>query len=48
MPAKNPEQICELFKKYMAAGDLESLLTIYDPDVVFLNEARETRKENRV
>jgi uncharacterized protein (TIGR02246 family) len=41
MPAGNPEQICSLFKQYMAAGDLESLLDIYDPEVVFLSQSQE-------
>jgi ketosteroid isomerase-like protein len=44
MPAKTPEEICELFKRYMAAGDIEALLSIYDPDVAFLNQSRETRR----
>jgi ketosteroid isomerase-like protein len=28
----------------MAAGDIESLLSIYDPEAVFLNESREIKK----
>ena len=44
MPATTPEEICSLFKRYMAEGDLESLLTVYDPEVVFLNEAGEVKK----
>jgi ketosteroid isomerase-like protein len=40
MPATSPEQICELFRTYMAAGDVESLLTLYDPEAVFLNRER--------
>lgn len=44
MPARTPEEICELFKQYMAAGDIESLLTIYDSEVVFLNRSREFRR----
>jgi ketosteroid isomerase-like protein len=44
MPAKRPEEICELFKQYMAAGDIESLLNIYDPELVFLNQSRELRR----
>lgn len=43
MPAHSPEQICELFKQYMAAGDLESLVGLYDPEVAFLNQSRESR-----
>jgi uncharacterized protein (TIGR02246 family) len=44
MPAKTPEQICSLFKRYMAEGDLESLLNIYDPEAVFLSESGEVKK----
>jgi uncharacterized protein (TIGR02246 family) len=44
MPARSPEEICRLFQQYMAAGDLESLLSIYDPEAVFLNQSGETRK----
>ena len=28
----------------MAAGDIESLLNVYDPDVVFLNQRREVKQ----
>jgi uncharacterized protein (TIGR02246 family) len=41
MPARNPEEICRLFQQYMAAGDLDSLLTIYDAEAVFLNQSGE-------
>ena len=44
MPAKNPEEICRLFKRYMAEADIESLLSIYDPEAVFLNQAGEVKK----
>ncbi|MEX2261666.1 MAG: nuclear transport factor 2 family protein [Bryobacteraceae bacterium] len=44
MPAKSPEEICSLFQKYMAHGDLESLLTIYDDEAVFLNQSGEVKK----
>ena len=43
MPAKTPEEICVLFKRDMAAGDIESLLDLYDLGVVFLNERREVK-----
>jgi hypothetical protein len=33
MPAKDPEEICHLFKQYVAEGDIESLLSIYDPEI---------------
>jgi uncharacterized protein (TIGR02246 family) len=44
MPADTPEEICRLFKQYMAQGDLESLVSIYDPEAVFLSESGEVRK----
>jgi ketosteroid isomerase-like protein len=44
MPAKTPEEICPLFKRYMAEGNIESLLTLYDPEAVFLNQAGEIKK----
>jgi len=44
MSAKNPEEICHLFKQYMAEGDLDSVLSIYDPEAVFLNKACEVKK----
>ena len=44
MPAKSPEEICRLFRAYMSEGDLESLLSLYDPEAVFLNPAAEIRK----
>lgn len=44
MPAKTPEDICRLFRHYMAEGDLDSVLSVYDPEAVFLNEAREVTK----
>ncbi len=44
MPAKNPEQICQLFKQHMAEGDIEALLSIYDPEAVFLNRSGEVKQ----
>lgn len=44
MPAKSPEEICRLFKQHMAEGDIESLLSIYDPEAVFLNQSGEVKK----
>ena len=41
MPAMTPEEICRLFKQYMAAGDIDALLSLYDPGVVFLNQSGE-------
>jgi ketosteroid isomerase-like protein len=42
--AKTPEEICSLFKRYMAEGDIESLLSLYDPQAVFLNQSGETKE----
>jgi ketosteroid isomerase-like protein len=41
MSAKSPADICRLFQRYMAEGDLESVLSIYDPEAVILNQAGE-------
>ena len=46
MAANSPEEICRLFQMYMAEGNLEGLLSIYDPEAVFLNQSGE-RKEGR-
>ncbi|MEW6128033.1 MAG: nuclear transport factor 2 family protein [Acidobacteriota bacterium] len=50
MPAKSPEDICRLFQQYMAAGDLDAVLSLYDPEAVFLKqsgEATQGRQELR-
>ena len=44
MSAKNPEEICSLFKQYMAEGDIEGVLSVYDREIAFLNEAGEVIK----
>jgi len=44
VPAKRPEEICELFKQYMAEGDIEALLGIYDPEAVVLTQSGEVKK----
>jgi ketosteroid isomerase-like protein len=44
MPAESPEEICRLFQQYMAEGDLDSVLSVYDPEAVFLNQSREVTK----
>ncbi len=44
MRAKSPEEICSLFRKYMAEGDIDSLLGVYDDDVVFMNQTGELKK----
>jgi uncharacterized protein (TIGR02246 family) len=44
MKAGTPEQICELFRQYMLAGDLDSLLSLYEADVAFLNQSGQVRR----
>jgi ketosteroid isomerase-like protein len=44
MPANSPEEICRLFQRYMSEGDVESLLSLYDPEAVFLTQSREVKK----
>ena len=44
MPAKSPEEICSLFQQYMAEGDIDSVLSVYDPEAVFLNQSGEVKK----
>jgi ketosteroid isomerase-like protein len=41
--AKSPEEICRLFQQSIAAGDLNSLLSLYDPEAVFLNQCGEVK-----
>jgi ketosteroid isomerase-like protein len=44
MSSKSPEEICRLFQQYMATCDLDSLLSLYDAEAVFLNESGEVKK----
>jgi uncharacterized protein (TIGR02246 family) len=44
MGANSPEEICRLFQTYMAEGNLELLLSIYDAEAVFLNQSGELKK----
>lgn len=39
MPAHSPEDICRLFRQHMVEGDMDAVLTLYDRDVAFLNQA---------
>ena len=41
MPAMNPEDICRLFQQSMAEGDIDSVLSLYDPEAVLLTQSRE-------
>jgi ketosteroid isomerase-like protein len=47
MPANSPEEICRLFQHYMAEGDIDGVLSVYDPEAVFLNQAGEATKDRR-
>ena len=44
MPAMSPEDICRLFQQFMAEGDIDSVLNVYDPEAVFLNQSGEVTK----
>ena len=44
MLAKSPEEICRLFRQYMAEGDIDAVFSLYNPEAVFLNQSRELRK----
>lgn len=44
MSAMSPEEICRLFQQYMAEGDIDSVLSVYDPAAVFLNQSGEVKK----
>lgn len=43
MSAKSPEEICRLFRQFMAEGNLDALVDLYDAEAVFLNQAGETK-----
>lgn len=45
MSANSPEEICRLFQQGMAEGDLDAVLSLYDPEAVFLNQAGEVTKD---
>ena len=44
LQAKSPEEICRLFQRYMAEGDVESLLSIYDSEAVVLTQSGRGKK----
>jgi uncharacterized protein (TIGR02246 family) len=44
MPANRPEEICTLFQRAMAEGDLDAVMRVYDEGVVFLNQKGDTIK----
>jgi ketosteroid isomerase-like protein len=43
MSARTPEEICRHFQKYMLEGDIDSVLSLYEPRAVFLDEAGELK-----
>ena len=44
MSAKTPEEVDRLFSQYMREGDMDKVLTLYDPDVAFVNRAGEVKR----
>jgi uncharacterized protein (TIGR02246 family) len=44
MPARSPHDICRLFQQYMAEGDIDAVLSVYDPEAVFLNQSGQAKK----
>jgi ketosteroid isomerase-like protein len=44
MPARTPEEICHLFRRYMSDGDIDSVLALYDPSVAFRNRSGEVKR----
>ena len=43
MCARSPEEICLLFRECMGRGDVDALLSLYDRQVAFVNEAGEVK-----
>ncbi len=39
MRANSPSEICEIFRQAMARGDLEAVLSVYDPQAVFAGQS---------
>lgn len=44
MPARSPEEICDLFQRYMAEGDIDAVMSVYDSDAVLLNRTGKLQK----
>jgi uncharacterized protein (TIGR02246 family) len=47
MPAMSPEDICRIFQRAMAEGDVDAALSVYDPEAVFVNKQGEVTKGRR-
>jgi uncharacterized protein (TIGR02246 family) len=43
VPASSPQEICRLFQQYMAEGNIDSVLSVYDPEAVFLNQSGQVK-----
>ena len=39
MPQTVPKKSAALFQQYMAEGDIDAVLSIYDAEAVFLNQS---------
>jgi ketosteroid isomerase-like protein len=44
MPAKVPEEVNQLFMKFMKEGNLEAVLDLYDPEIAFVNQDGEIKR----
>jgi hypothetical protein len=44
---KESEDIFRLFQQFMAEGDLDSVMSLYDPEAVFLNQSCEITKDGQ-
>jgi uncharacterized protein (TIGR02246 family) len=44
MPANSPEGICRLFQQSMAAGDLDAVLSVFDPEAVLVNPSGDVKQ----
>jgi uncharacterized protein (TIGR02246 family) len=42
MPAKSPEEVYQLFKRYFSAGDLDSLMSLYDENATMVPQPGQT------
>ena len=39
MPAYTPQEVHELFSEYFSAGDLEAMMSLYEPDAVMVQQS---------
>jgi uncharacterized protein (TIGR02246 family) len=44
MLANSPEDTCRLFQQSMAAGDLDAVLSVFDPEAVLVNPSGEIKQ----